>query len=79
MQILKQAVDSQSSILTEPSPFIRFTDFGDSSLNFSIIFWSEELFRVENIKSEMRIKIFELFKYNNITIPFPQRVVHINK
>ena len=79
MQILKQAVDSQNSVLKEPSPFIRFTDFGDSSLNFSIIFWSEELFRVENTKSEMRIKIFELFKTNNITIPFPQRVVHINK
>ncbi|SEA28279.1 Mechanosensitive ion channel [Flavobacterium gillisiae] len=79
MQILKQAVDNQNSVLKEPSPFIRFTDFGDSSLNFSIIFWSEELFRVENIKSELRIKIFELFKNNNITIPFPQRVVHINK
>ncbi|MEZ7498557.1 mechanosensitive ion channel [Flavobacterium sp. Arc3] len=79
MKILKEAVDNQGSVLKEPSPFIRFTDFGDSSLNFSIIFWSEELFRVENIKSEMRIKIFELFKNNNITIPFPQRVVHINK
>jgi small-conductance mechanosensitive channel len=62
-----------------PSPFIRFTDFGDSSLNFSIFFRSEELFRVENIKSEMRIKIFESFNANHITIPFPQRVIHINK
>jgi small-conductance mechanosensitive channel len=78
MQILKAAVDSQMGVLKQPDPFIRFTDFGDSSLNFSII-WSEELFRVENIKSEMRIKIFELFKTNAITIPFPQRVVHINK
>jgi hypothetical protein len=49
-----------------PGAFIRFTDFGDL-LNFSIIF-SEELFRVENIKSD--IKIFELFKENSITIPF---------
>jgi small-conductance mechanosensitive channel len=79
MQILKEAVDSQNYVLKQPSPFVRFTDFGDSSLNFSIIFWSEELFGVENIKSEMRIRIFELFKSNNITIPFPQRVVHINK
>jgi small-conductance mechanosensitive channel len=79
MRILKQAVDNNSAVLKEPKPFIRFTDFGDSSLNFSIIFWSEELFRVENIKSEMRIKIFELFNENNITIPFPQRVIHINK
>lgn len=78
MELLKQAVDDHKSILETPSPFIRFTDFGDSSLNFSVIFWSEELFRVENIKSELRIKIFELFKANAIIIPFPQRVIHIN-
>lgn len=76
MQILKQAVDNQSGIIKKPEPFVRFIDFGESSLNFSIIFWSEELFRVENIKSELRIKVFDLFKENNITIPFPQRVVH---
>lgn len=78
IKILKEAVDRQSNVLKEPSPFIRFTDFGDSSLNFSVIFWSEELFRIETTKSDLRIKIFELFKENNITIPFPQRVVHIN-
>jgi small-conductance mechanosensitive channel len=37
MQILKAAVDSQMGVLKQPDPFIRFTDFGDSSLNFSII------------------------------------------
>ncbi|WP_338407734.1 mechanosensitive ion channel domain-containing protein [uncultured Flavobacterium sp.] len=79
MKILKAAVDKQKGILKKPEPFVRFTDFGESSLDFSIIFWSEEVFRVENIKSEMRIKIFELFNSNNITIPFPQRVVHHNK
>jgi small-conductance mechanosensitive channel len=79
IRILKEAVDSQNNVLKEPNPFIRFTDFADSSLNFSVIFWSEELFRIETTKSDLRIKIFELFKENNITIPFPQRVVHINK
>jgi small-conductance mechanosensitive channel len=78
IQILKEAVDSQKNVLKDPNPFIRFTDFGDSSLNLSVIFWSEELFRIETTKSDLRIKIFELFKENNITIPFPQRVVHIN-
>jgi small-conductance mechanosensitive channel len=79
MAILQKAVESQAAVLKDPKPFVRFTDFGDSSLNFSIIFWSEELFRVENVKSDLRIKIFELFQENNITIPFPQRVVHLNK
>ncbi len=76
IKVLKQAALNQAGIQDHPEPFIRFVDFGDSSLNFSVIFWSEELFRVENIKSELRIKVFDLLKENNITIPFPQRVVH---
>jgi small-conductance mechanosensitive channel len=73
MQILKAAVDSQMGVLKQPDPFIRFTEIL-RFIKFSIIF--VELFRVENIKSEMRIKIFELFKTNAITIPFPQRCSH---
>lgn len=79
MKILKQAVENQEGILHHPEPFVRFMDYGESSLNFSVYFWSEEVYRVEHIKSEIRIKIFDLFRSNNITIPFPQRVVHINK
>jgi len=79
MKILKEAVDMQDGVLKEPAPFVRITDFAESSLNFSVYFWSEEVFRVENIKSEIRVRIFELFKSNSIKIPFPQRVIHINK
>jgi small-conductance mechanosensitive channel len=45
MQILKAAVDSQMGVLKDP--FIRFTDFGDSSLNFSIIFGRKNCFALK--------------------------------
>lgn len=73
--LLKAAADTQL-ILKEPQPFVRFTDFGESALQFSIMFWVEEVFRVENIKSELRENINKYFKANHITIPFPQRVIH---
>lgn len=79
MKILKNAVVNQEGVLQNPEPFVRFTDYGESSLNFSIFFWSEEVFRVENIMSAIRVKISELFIENNITVPFPQRVVHIKQ
>ncbi len=79
MKVLKEAVDEQDGVLKEPAPFVRFTEFADSSLNFSVHFWSEKVFRVENMKSEIRVRIFELFNQNNIKIPFPQRVLHIEK
>ncbi len=63
-------------IKKEPKAFVRFNNFGDSSLDFSIYFWSDEIFRIEKIKSDYRIALFKAFKENNINIPFPQRVIH---
>lgn len=79
MKILKEAAEQQNGVLKQPKPFARFNDYGNSSLDFTVYFWASEVFRVENIKSELRIRVFELFKENNINIPFPQRVVHIKK
>lgn len=76
MQLLKDAAIEEKNILTIPEPFVRFTDFGDSSINFSVFFWVEDVFRVENAKSQLRVTIFEKLAANNITIPFPQRVLH---
>ncbi len=78
-RILKDIIDHQDGVLKKPAPFVRFEDFGNSSLAFSIYFWSNEVYGVENIKSEIRSKIFEKFHEHDIEIPFPQRVVHISK
>jgi small-conductance mechanosensitive channel len=78
MKILLEAANSKEEILKDPAPFVRFTDFAESSLNFSVFFWSEEVFRVENLKSELRVMISGMFKSNNIQIPFPQRTVHLH-
>jgi len=79
IQLLEEAVKIHPKVLRTPKPFVRFTEFADSSLNFTILFWSNDLFRIENVKSEIRIEIFKLFKKNGIQIPFPQRVVHMPK
>ncbi|WNM18281.1 mechanosensitive ion channel family protein [Flavobacterium capsici] len=74
--LLKEATLSHTAVEKSKEPIIRFSDFGDSSLNFTVLFWSSEVFRIENVKSDIRIKIFELFNQNKIEIPFPQRVLH---
>jgi small-conductance mechanosensitive channel len=79
MKLLKDAALEHKDVLRSPPPSVRFDDYADSSLKFLLFFWSEEVFRVESIKSEMRVRIFELLRENKITIPFPQRVVHMPK
>jgi small-conductance mechanosensitive channel len=79
MKILKEIGDNQRGVLKTPEPFVRFHDYGESSLDFILLFWSEEVFRVDNIKSDLRVKINLAFKKHNITVPFPQRVLHVKK
>jgi small-conductance mechanosensitive channel len=55
---------------------VRFKDFGDSALNFELMFWSLHIFGIENVKSDLRYRIDAAFRKEKITIPFPQRVVH---
>ena len=56
----------------------RFVDFGSSSLNFQLLFFSDDVFRIEKVKSEIRKIINRKFIENKITIPFPQVDLHVS-
>jgi small-conductance mechanosensitive channel len=75
--ILYECAIKNKNISASPKPFVRFNDFGDSSLDFQVFFWVKEPFLVENTKSEIRYAIDDAFRKNGVQIPFPQRDVHI--
>jgi len=76
-RVLLQCANVDEKVSAMPKPFVRFNDFGNSSLDFQLYFWTTETFQVEYIKSEIRYKIDAAFRANGIHIPFPQRDVHI--
>ena len=76
-QLLEQIAAEQKGILKNPKPFVLFEDFGDSALLFSINFFISDSFSDPRIKSAVRYAINTKFQENAITIPFPQRDVHI--
>ena len=76
-RILEEIANEHESVLQSPPPFVQFDDFGDSALLFSLNFYINDSFRDPRIKSELRYKIDAEFRDNNITIPFPQRDVHV--
>ena len=78
-QLLLNVARSNAEVIRHPSPLVRFVNFGDSSLDFELHFWSSEFIRIEDVKSEMRFKIDQAFRENNITIPFPQRDIWLKK
>ena len=77
IKILADCAHNHPSIMTDKKPFARLVNFGDSSLDFEVYFWSEELFRIEQVKADIRVAIVKAFKANNVIIPFPQRDLHL--
>ncbi len=77
--LLLKAATEHEHVLKTPESFVLFTNFGDSSLNFKLVFFLQNSFSFALIKSDVRFRINTLFKENNISIPFPQRVLHMVK
>ncbi len=76
-KLLLQTANEHQNILKNPEPVVLFKDFGDSSLDFEIIFTIHNSFQLAIIQSDLRFRIEELFREHNINIPFPQRDVHL--
>ncbi len=76
-QILLQCANQHPEVLPNPKPMVFFEDFGDSALVFSLYFYVSEGFKLPKIQSDVRFVIDQAFRSNKITIPFPQRDVHL--
>jgi small-conductance mechanosensitive channel len=78
-RLLKHAADEHGLVLSNPEPFVWFTDFADNSLNFELHFWVEVRNTSERkrVESDLRFKIDHLFREAGVVIAFPQRDVHL--
>ncbi|NHN25077.1 mechanosensitive ion channel [Flavobacterium jejuense] len=74
---LLQCAEQEKDVVKEPKPLVLFEDFADSSLNFSLYFYVADGMASPLIKSNLRFSIDKAFKQNRISIPFPQRDIHI--
>ncbi|MEM9921717.1 MAG: mechanosensitive ion channel domain-containing protein, partial [Bacteroidota bacterium] len=78
-KLLVIAAKENPYVMDKPRPTVRFVGFGDSSLDFQLLFWSRNFLVIEDIKSDLRFAIDKAFRENNVEIPFPQRDVWIRK
>ncbi len=75
-QILLDSVKEHKDILKNPAPYVLFTDFGSSSLDFELRYYIRNLWESWTSPSEVRFTIFKKFAENGIEIPFNQLVVY---
>lgn len=75
-RVLQDIVESDARILKDPAPTIALNALGDSSVNFNVRPWckKEDYWDVYNGVTE---QVKRKFDEAGISIPFPQRDVHV--
>jgi small-conductance mechanosensitive channel len=75
---LIEAAEEDPHTLKEPAPSVFFVAFGDSSLNFELVAWSNEMSnRPQTYRSDLNFAINRKLREAGIEIPFPQRDLNI--
>jgi small-conductance mechanosensitive channel len=74
-ELLIKAASIHPDVVDKPAPYVHFVDFGNSSLDFVLHFFSTSYMRIPGVQSEIRYNIDQFFRETGVTIPFPQRDV----
>ena len=77
VRVLGEIAKAEPLVLDSPAPEVRFTGFGDSALNLSLVVWIAEARDDMIAGSKLRFAIDRAFRKHKIQIPFPQRDVHM--
>ena len=77
IKILEESTFEHPDISDKNLIEARLSDFGNSSLDFQVLFFSDNVFRIEKVKSDIRKIINRKFVENNIIIPFPQMDIYL--
>ncbi len=78
IQLIREVLEKDERVLKEPEPLIAVAGLGDSSVNIRVRPWTESS-NVWPLRYDITKKIKESFDQNDVTIPFPQRDVHLYK
>lgn len=77
-KVLLEVAQANPDVLKRPAPDVLFIGYGDSSIDFDLMIWTNTYIDKPIIlKSQLYYEIFEKFKEHDIEIPYPQRDLHL--
>ncbi|WP_420724191.1 mechanosensitive ion channel family protein [Hwanghaeella sp. LZ110] len=78
MDLAVQAARSIARVRTDPAPVCRFMNFGNDALELEMRIWIDDpQAGVVNVRSEILLIIWQMYRDNGIEFPFGQRDLHI--
>ncbi len=74
---LIDAAKNVPNVLTDPQPRVQFLKFGDYSLDFRLLVWTNQPRRNIQIRSDINYRIARLFRERDIRIPYPTQEFYL--
>lgn len=76
-KLLMEVIKKHPDVKPDPEPLVLFNAMGESSLDFRLLFWTDQFEQWLRIRSEIIFAIHDTLYENDISIPFPQRDLHL--
>ncbi len=78
LSLLLKAATGHPRVLKDPAPASRVMSFADNGITLELRFWIRDPEGgINNVRSDLHLAIWDLFSEAGITIPYPQRDVHM--
>lgn len=78
MQLLLEAARKHPRVERAPDPAARVMGFGESGIDLELRYWIRDPEDgINNVRSDLYLAIWDAFRAAGITIPYPQRDVHV--
>ncbi len=78
-QIVQDILSRNEMVMKSPEPLVLLNNFGNSSVDFRILFWTHDLNNGGSVRSSLMMEIFEQFEKAGIEIPYPKTDVYIKQ
>jgi small-conductance mechanosensitive channel len=76
-EAIVKALHSVEQVLDDPAPMVLFNGFGESSLDFRVLFWVPDFGLGLETGSALGMAVNRALREADVNIPFPQRDLHL--
>ena len=77
-KVIEDVAKAHTKVDQDPAPFVRLGNQGASSLDFTVRLWCDTA-DYWDVYFDITEQVTDAFNKNNISIPFPQMDVHLDK
>jgi small-conductance mechanosensitive channel len=78
VDLLRRVAGADEAVMKDPEPLALFMGFGDSALNFELRAWTDRADTWAPVQSELYLALYAALTAAGISIPFPQRDLHLD-